>query len=77
MVQTSWKLLSKLEEEKTVILWRNSVTDTYSRQILLCKKFDISNIDMIEWIIPEQLSDTTDRHQLWWRSDVVNVRYRV
>ena len=56
MVQTSWKLLSKLGEEK-----KQSFSDVIPLPMLIQDKYlqmqkdDISSIDMIEWVIPEHI----------------------
>ena len=56
VLQTSWNLFSKLEDEKTVIFWRNSVTDTYwIVKTSKFKKFNISNVNIIEWIFPDNI----------------------
>ena len=56
VVPTSWNFFSKLEEEKTVIFWRNSVTNTYSIvKTDRFKKFDISNVNMLEQIFADNI----------------------
>ena len=56
VLQTSWNFFSKLEDEKTVIFWRNSVTDTYwIVKTSKFKKFNISNVNIIEWIFPDNI----------------------
>ena len=56
VLQTSWNFFSKLEDEKTVIFWRNSVTDTYwILKTSKFKKFNISNVNIIEWIFPDNI----------------------
>ena len=56
MLQTSWNFFSKLKEEKTVIFWRNSVTDTFwILKMEQIQKVDISNVNIIEWIFPDSI----------------------
>ena len=56
VLQTSWNFFSKLEDEKTVIFWRNSVTYTYwIVKTSKFKKFNISNVNIIEWIFPDNI----------------------
>ena len=56
VLQTSWNFFSKLEDEKTVIFWRNSITDTYwIVKTSKFKKFNISNVNIIEWIFPDNI----------------------
>ena len=56
VLQTSWNFFSKLEDEKTVIFWRNSITDTYwIVKTSIFKKFNISNVNIIEWIFPDNI----------------------
>ena len=56
VLQTSWNFFSKLEDEKTVIFWRNSVTDTYwTVKTSKFKNFNIWNVNIIEWIFPENI----------------------
>ena len=48
--------ISSQNQRKTVIFWRNSVTNTFwIVKTSKFKKFDISNVNIIEWIFPDNI----------------------
>ena len=50
------KFLLKIRGRKTIIFWCDSVTDTYSIvKTGRFKKFDISIVNMIKWIFPDNI----------------------